>query len=60
MLGPYTFVWVDALTFKVREGRMVNVHALLATAVDAESRRPSQPAKQAELPVLSGPHGHLD
>ena len=26
--GPYTFVWVDALTQKVREGgRMVNVHA---------------------------------
>ena len=26
--GPYTFVWIDALTQKVREGgRTVNVHA---------------------------------
>ncbi|MEV4477325.1 transposase, partial [Nonomuraea sp. NPDC049504] len=30
--GPYTFVWLDALTQKVREGgRTVNVHALVAT-----------------------------
>jgi transposase-like protein len=32
--GPYTFVWIDALTQKVREGgRTVNVHCLLATGV---------------------------
>jgi putative transposase len=38
--GPYTFVWVDALTQKVREGgRTVNVHALIATAVNADGRR---------------------
>ena len=31
--GPYTFVAADALTMKVREaGRVVNVHALIATA----------------------------
>jgi transposase-like protein len=31
--GPYTFVWMDALTVKVREaGRTVNVHALTSTA----------------------------
>ena len=30
--GPYTFVWIDALTQKVREGgRTVNVHCLVAT-----------------------------
>jgi Transposase, Mutator family len=35
--GPYTFVWVDALTVKVREdGRVVNVHALIATGVNAD------------------------
>ena len=35
--GPYTFVWVDALTVKVREdGRVVNVHALMATGVNAD------------------------
>ena len=38
--GPYTFVWVDALTIKVREdGRVVNVHALLATGVNADGHR---------------------
>src|SRR5689334_318505 len=34
--GPYTFVWIDALTQKVREGgRTVSVHALIATGVNA-------------------------
>jgi len=38
--GPYTFVWVDALTVKVREhGRVVNVHALVATGVNADGHR---------------------
>ena len=38
--GPYTFVWVDALEIKVREeGRVVGVHALLATGVNAEGHR---------------------
>ncbi|MCC5575736.1 IS256 family transposase [Microtetraspora sp. AC03309] len=38
--GPYTFVWVDALTQKVREGgRTVSVHALVATGVNAEGYR---------------------
>ncbi len=38
--GPYTFMWIDALTQKVREGgRTVNVHALLATAVNASGKR---------------------
>lgn len=38
--GPYTFVWVDALTQKVREaGRTINVHALIAVGVNADGRR---------------------
>jgi len=38
--GPYTFVAADALVLKVREGgRVVNVHALLATGVNADGRR---------------------
>jgi putative transposase len=38
--GPYTFLWIDALTQKVREGgRTVNVHALIATGVSAGGRR---------------------
>jgi putative transposase len=38
--GPYTFVWVDALTVKVREdGRVVNVHALVATGVNCDGHR---------------------
>ncbi len=33
--GPYTFVWLDALTQKVREGgRTVNVYCLIATDVN--------------------------
>jgi hypothetical protein len=35
--GPYTFVAADALVLKVREGgRVVNVHALVATGVNAD------------------------
>ncbi len=38
--GPYTFVWLDALTIKVREaGRTVNVHALVAVGVNADGGR---------------------
>jgi transposase-like protein len=38
--APYTFMWIDALTQKVREGgRTVNVHALLATGVNANGNR---------------------
>lgn len=38
--GPYTFVWIDALTQKVREGgRTVNVHCLIATGVNADGHR---------------------
>ena len=35
--GPYTFVASDALVLKVREqGRVVNVHALIAVGANAE------------------------
>jgi putative transposase len=38
--GPYTFVAADALVLKVREGgRVVSVHALLATGVNADGHR---------------------
>ena len=38
--GPYRYVWVDALTQRVREGgRVVNVCAVIATAANAEGRR---------------------
>ncbi len=38
--GPYTFLAADALVLKVREGgRVVNVHALLATGVNGDGHR---------------------
>ncbi|MCA1845686.1 MAG: IS256 family transposase [Actinobacteria bacterium] len=38
--GPYTYVWIDALTQKCREGgRIVNVAALCASAVNADGHR---------------------
>lgn len=38
--GPYTYVWIDALTQKVREaGRIRNVAALVATGVNASGSR---------------------
>jgi putative transposase len=38
--GPYRYLWIDALTQKVRKGgRVVNVSAVIATAVNCEGRR---------------------
>jgi putative transposase len=38
--GPYTYVWIDALSMRVREGgRIVNVAALVATGVNADGHR---------------------
>ena len=38
--GPYTYVWADALSMKVREGgRIVNIACLLAVGVNAEGNR---------------------
>src|SRR3954453_16115604 len=38
--GPYTFLAADALVLKVREGgRVVGVHALVATGVNADGHR---------------------
>ena len=38
--GPYRYLWIDALTQRVREGgRVVNVSAVIATAVNADGKR---------------------
>jgi len=38
--GPYTYIWVDALTQKVREGgRIVNVAVVIAIGVNADGHR---------------------
>ena len=38
--GPYTYVWADALTMKVRgRGRIVNIACLLAVGVNLEGHR---------------------
>lgn len=38
--GPYTYVWLDALTMRVREGgRIVSVAAVVATAVGSDGHR---------------------
>jgi transposase-like protein len=38
--GPYRYLWLDALTQKVREdGRIVNVSVVVATAVNREGKR---------------------
>ncbi len=38
--GPYPYVWLDALTQKVREGdRIVNVRMVVATGVNAQGQR---------------------
>ena len=38
--GPYPYLWLDALTQKVREdGRIVNVSVAVATAVNGEGKR---------------------
>jgi transposase-like protein len=38
--GPYRYLWIDPLTQRVREGgRVVNVSAVIATAVNAEGQR---------------------
>jgi hypothetical protein len=51
--GPYTFVWIDALTQKVREGgRTVNVHCLIATGVNAGGCR-----EILGIDVTSSEHG---
>jgi transposase-like protein len=40
--GPYTYVWLDALVLKVREGgRVLNVATVIATGVNNEGKRES-------------------
>lgn len=39
-VGPYAYLWLDALAIRVREaGRVVRVAVVVATAVNAEGRR---------------------
>ena len=38
--GPYTYVWIDALVIKCREGgRIVNLCVMIATAVNSDGHR---------------------
>jgi transposase-like protein len=38
--GPYTYLWIDALVVKCREdGCIVNIAAMIATAINREGRR---------------------
>jgi transposase-like protein len=38
--GPYTYVWMDALTQKVREGgRIINIATVIAVGVNADGHR---------------------
>ena len=38
--GPYRYLWIDALTQRVREGgRVVNISMVIATATNTEGRR---------------------
>jgi putative transposase len=51
--GPYTFLWLDALTLKIREqGRTVIVHALVAVGVTVGGQR-----EVLGLDVVSGEDG---
>ncbi len=50
--GPYSFVWVDALTQKVREGgRIVSVHALIRGRRQRR-RPPRDPTGACTVPWL--------
>lgn len=52
--GPFTFVAADALILKVREGgRVVPVHALVATGVNTDGHRGLVNATSATLPGAS-------
>jgi transposase-like protein len=52
--GPYTFAAAHALVLKVREGgRVVNVHALLATGVNGDGHA-AQTARSVAAPPSSG------
>ena len=55
--GPYTFIAADALVLKARQGgRVVNVHARLATGVNADGRvRTAPPCCGGCMPVLPLP-----
>ena len=54
--GPYPYLWLDALTQKVREdGRIVNVSVVVATAVNGEGKR--EIIGWTWVPVKTAPSG---
>ena len=54
--GPYPYLWLDALTQKVREnGRIVNVSVVVATAVNGEGKR--EIIGMTWVPVKTAPSG---
>ena len=56
--GPYTVAAADALTTKVREGGRVNVHASVATGVNARAGTGSPVPIGAEPFRQGREHGH--
>ena len=55
--GPYRYLWLDALTQRVREeGRIAQVSVVVATAVNAEGKQPPRyaPAASHILPDTQG------
>ena len=54
--GPYPYLWLDALTQKVREdGRIVNVSVVVATAVNGKGKR--EIIGWTWVPVKTAPSG---
>ena len=58
--GPYPYLWLDALTQKVREdGRIVNVSVVVATAVNSEGKPDAAPVRLIVRRVKPTPGSHL-
>lgn len=56
--GPYAFVWLAALTQKVREGgRIINVRCLVATGVNADGPSGAHPGRIYRMRNVTTPMG---
>ena len=54
--GPYTYLWIDALVVKCREdGCIVNIAAMIATAINREGRREILVSTDASQEPENGP-----
>ena len=54
--GPYPYLWLDALTQKVREdGRIVNVSVVVATAVNGEGKREDMTTFMVRIGSVNAP-----